>query len=168
MQDCTDEILSTEGPFQTFEDNHPTDDFLQPIDKNTLNKKPRVKEAIVNALDPEGKMRGEISDDLILGMINSDPFLMNEYSKLFYDQESINIAEGEEGYIPSILDVKTVEDLEEYERFREDKGIPFKYSHLSDHSIKCIYGNPRIRSVVCRLPKEAITDDFVSSLMGKK
>jgi hypothetical protein len=168
--DITDEILAEPGDF-TSHDTTSEDDMLPEfditIDIATLNSKPSLKSAIINGLDPEGKMDEIMSDELIVETINTFPEIRSEYIKLFYDIDYEE--EGEPTYFPSILDVDDAEEMMqimEISGFRESKDeIAHKYMHLSEESVNAIYGNPKIRKILCRMKSKDITDELVASFI---
>lgn len=138
------------------------------IDMLALKQRPKLKEAILECLDPTGNKK--ISDELLIEMINTFPDVRQEFNKLFYGLHEFDEREGNPTYYPSILDVTDADEIlkiSEVGGFRElNDEIPHKYAHLSKESIDIIYGNPRIRTVVSRMTADKITDDLVSSMSG--
>uniref|UniRef100_A0A6C0J591 Uncharacterized protein n=1 Tax=viral metagenome TaxID=1070528 RepID=A0A6C0J591_9ZZZZ len=178
MTDCTDDVLSSDGPF---DDNvqlylQETTDMLDElpemnilIDKRILNSKPKLKQAIISGLDPDNKMTGEITDDMILESINMFPKIREDYCNLFYELDLCKEREGECTYYPSILDVDNIDDIKSIQKlsgFREfHQEIPHKYIHLSHKCIELIYGNPHIRKLVSRMKPEHITNNLITSML---
>lgn len=147
------------------------DDFAEShivVDLIALKQRPKLKEAILDCLDPNRKH--PISDELLLEMINTFPDVRQEFNKLFYSLHEFDEREGNPTYYPSILDVTDAEEILKINQlggFREmHDELPHKYAHLSKKSIDIIYGNPRIRSVVSRMTADKITDDLVASMAG--
>lgn len=179
MTDCTEEILAQPGQFDDnvqidYTDDDEEYDSVLPemkvtIDVTTLNRKPKLKAAIIQALDPEGKLGDSMSDELVVELINTFPELRQDYNRLFYDQDNCEQQEGEPTYFPSIMDVDDHDELLTIEAlcgFREsDDQVAHKYRHLKQETIDIIYGNPKVRQLVCRMKPESITDELVASMV---
>jgi len=178
MTDCTEDTLDESGEFDDdvelmyAEEDEKEEEILPEfnitIDVAALNRKPKLKEAIITALDPEGKMEN-VSDELIVEMINTLPELRQQYSLIFYELDKCAEMEGEQSYTPSIVDVTDVEELQLIEQmtgFRESSdGVAHIYAHLNKASKDIIYGNPKVRMILCRMNPKSITDELVSSML---
>lgn len=175
MKYCTEEILAQQGEFDNNVEFDDDDDDDEPemnivVDITALNRRPDLKNAIIEALTTGTAGTAEnVSDELIVEMINTFPEYREEFNRLFYELDKCAELEGELTYYPSIMDCNNADEMqliESFGGFREsDNGIAHKYRHLKKETTDIIYGNPKVRQVVCRMNSESITDELVASMV---
>jgi hypothetical protein len=179
MHDCTEDVLAgkyehmqdTQDEVQENVDQHDSEYPEYPesnvtIDSKALNQRPELKAVISKVLDPTGSL---VTDEAILEMINTFPDVREEFNKLFYRIQECEAHEGDITYYPSIIHINDADEILKIEKiggFRETNDeVAHKYAHLSKESIGIIYGNPRVRRVVSKMPSSSITNELVASML---
>jgi len=152
-----------------------------------LRRNPQARDALIQALNSSDDGSSVIVpwsedseppenyiDDQIVAAVNDpnvDPFMQTTIFECLTGISDIMEDEGESTFRPSIFDSNDSDVLfEQLENggFREAyDSVPAKYDHLSEEHLNMIYSNLDARTILSKLPKEEITEEFVEQLCSE-
>jgi hypothetical protein len=175
MNDYTVDVLA--GRCETY--NTCTDDSVLPetsITIDMLRKRPDIRSAICGPLEEfiipwtneEQEEPDDYIDNQLIALLKLHPFIETTIMECLLELTDCIDAEGEEMYRPSLFDVDNIDDIHKHTihgGFREDRDhIPAKYDHLSSGYLDLIYSHPETRTILSKLPSEAITPELIDQL----